>query len=82
MVAATTAQLAQWPHLAGDTHAADRECLLVMAEGIDAARESVAEGSAALPLVNACRYLLEVIRKMAPEQTPDDGFDAAMQWDD
>ena len=55
MVHAMDTQLSQWPHLKGDEHMAERELLLTMADGIDAARESVISGSAALPLVNACR---------------------------
>jgi hypothetical protein len=75
-------QLEAWTHLAGDGHVADRELLMTMAEGIDAARESVSGGSAALPLINACRYLFETLRKLRPadDGAEDDGFDAP--WDD
>ena len=46
MVESMREQLKQWPHVAGAEHAAERELLVIMAEGIDAARESVSAGSA------------------------------------
>lgn len=76
-------QLDQWDHMRGAAHAADRVALLIMAEGIDAARDSVASGTAALPLVNACKYALDTLRRLAPAASEaGDGFDEAMQWED
>jgi hypothetical protein len=53
-----------------------------MAEGIDASRAAVSDGSAALPLINACRYAFETLRKLKPadDGADDDGFDDP--WDD
>jgi hypothetical protein len=82
MAQAMRKQLDSWTHLAGDGHCADRELLLTMAEGIDSARKSVEEGSAALPLINACRYAFETLRKLKPADDgyAGDGFDDP--WDD
>jgi hypothetical protein len=82
MAEAMLRQLGAWPHLAGEGHCADRELLMTMAEGIDAARQSVSEGSAALPLINACKYAFETLRKLRPADEDDagDGFDDP--WDD
>ena len=81
MVESMREQLKQWPHVAGAEHAAERELLVIMAEGIDAARESVSAGSAALPLVNACRYVMDALRKLAP-RVSEDAEDDAMAWED
>jgi hypothetical protein len=82
MAEAMRKQLDSWPHLSGDGHCADRELLLTMAEGIDASRAAVSDGSAALPLINACRYAFETLRKLKPadDGADDDGFDDP--WDD
>lgn len=82
--AATAATLATWEHLAGDERAADRELLRVMAWAIDQSIEAVEGGAAALPLINACRYYADQLRRLAPASETTDGLDDALAaaWDD
>jgi len=77
-------QLGAWAHLAGDDSAADRALLLAIAEALDAATPAVLAGdAAALPYVNGCRYALDVLRKLQPQQVEaGDGYDEALAaWD-
>jgi hypothetical protein len=78
---AMAATLGTWTHLDGPEHAAERELLSTMADAIDAAQE---DPRSAVAMINASKYVMDVIRKLAPaEQAEADPFEEAMpQWDE
>jgi hypothetical protein len=79
MRAALDATLGTWTHLEGPAHAAERELLTTMADAIDMVGE---DPRASVAVINASRYMLDTLRKLAPpEQADADPFEEAMpQW--
>lgn len=75
---ALATSLADWEHMSEPGRAAETELLRVMAWAIDRSVEAVEGGAAALPLVNACKYFAEQLRRAMPQTAETDGLDEAL----